>query len=114
MPGGGDDDDDDDAIDTDLPCVRCGYLLRGLKAGGSCPECDTAIRHSVRTADLIDDDPLYVGRLRLAATLDVCVAVLIAVAHLLFLWNRVSVGTAPQSARQNEPFPHTPDALRPS
>ena len=26
-------------IDTDRPCLGCGYNLRGLRAGINCPEC---------------------------------------------------------------------------
>src|SRR5688572_29680452 len=29
----------DPTVDADVPCGRCGYNLRGLKAGGACPEC---------------------------------------------------------------------------
>ena len=37
-------------IDFDLPCARCDYNLRGLRAGGRCPECadpiDRALAHA--------------------------------------------------------------------
>lgn len=37
-------------IDFDLPCARCAYNLRGLRAGGRCPECadpiDRALAHA--------------------------------------------------------------------
>lgn len=33
-------------IDTDLPCLNCGYNLRGLPSDGACPECAAAIRRS--------------------------------------------------------------------
>lgn len=33
--------------DSDVPCVRCGYNLRGLQPEGHCPECGAAIEPSV-------------------------------------------------------------------
>lgn len=33
----------DKEIDTDLPCLRCGYALRGLRCDNSCPECGTPV-----------------------------------------------------------------------
>ena len=38
----------------DLPCVRCGYNLKGLTVKGMCPECGT----SVRTTLLAVVDPM--------------------------------------------------------
>ena len=34
----------DAIIAEDTPCRRCGYNVRGLRAGGRCPECGTALR----------------------------------------------------------------------
>ena len=31
----------------DLPCVRCGYSLRGLSITGTCPECGTPIQTTI-------------------------------------------------------------------
>lgn len=47
-------------IDVDIPCSQCEYNLRGLEAGGRCPECGGAIGRSLiraidRTGEL---DPL--------------------------------------------------------
>ncbi|MCP4247116.1 MAG: serine/threonine protein kinase [bacterium] len=39
-------------IDDDLPCVGCGYNLRGQTRGSLCPECATPIRRSM-TGDLL-------------------------------------------------------------
>ncbi len=30
-------------IDTDKPCFKCGYSLRGMRYGGRCPECGLTI-----------------------------------------------------------------------
>src|SRR4051794_18196189 len=35
------------AAETDLRCVGCGYLLRGLPASGNCPECGRPIERSL-------------------------------------------------------------------
>ncbi len=35
------------AVDADLPCMKCGYSLRGLGTSGNCPECGTAIAASL-------------------------------------------------------------------
>lgn len=35
------------AFTTDLPCVVCGYNLRGLTPGGRCPECGSPVDRSV-------------------------------------------------------------------
>jgi len=34
----------DATIAEDRPCRRCGYNIRGLRVGGRCPECGTAVR----------------------------------------------------------------------
>ncbi len=34
----------DAIIAEDRPCRRCGYNIRGLRVGGRCPECGTAVR----------------------------------------------------------------------
>ncbi len=34
-------------IVIDLPCVRCGYDLRGLDVAGACPECGFAVRETI-------------------------------------------------------------------
>jgi hypothetical protein len=34
-------------LSGDLPCIGCGYELRGLSVLGNCPECGTAIRATV-------------------------------------------------------------------
>lgn len=35
------------AIARDLPCITCGYNLRGLESTGYCPECGTLIQRSI-------------------------------------------------------------------
>ena len=37
----------DELIEADMPCLRCGYNLRGLKPVGQCPECGARIEKTV-------------------------------------------------------------------
>jgi uncharacterized repeat protein (TIGR04138 family) len=41
--------------DQDLPCVDCGYNLRGLLPTGRCPECGALIRDSVDASTDVDE-----------------------------------------------------------
>ena len=38
---------DEDEIELELPCVECGYLLKGLSARGQCPECAAPVARSL-------------------------------------------------------------------
>ena len=40
-------------LDVDLPCIACGYNLRGLPRDGNCPECDRSIDNSINYGSLI-------------------------------------------------------------
>ena len=59
-----------DVIGDNLPCHACGYILRGLKFDGLCPECGEPIRDSFQSATaelakLLNEDPLNIAhRLR--------------------------------------------------
>jgi hypothetical protein len=44
-------------VAEDIPCFQCSYNLRGLAAGGQCPECNAAIAHSLHGTSL-----RYAGR----------------------------------------------------
>lgn len=48
-----------DAVDSEVPCIGCGYLLRGLPVDGVCPECTTAVRRSLQGDQLIYADPRW-------------------------------------------------------
>lgn len=56
-------------IAFDLSCTSCGYNLRGLRAGGLCPECANPIDRSLRGDLLIYADPAWLRRLHLGVRL---------------------------------------------
>jgi len=41
-------------ISAELPCIECGFLLRGLSLSGRCPECGTEIQKSI-SGSILDD-----------------------------------------------------------
>jgi hypothetical protein len=56
-------------VETDTPCRKCQYNLRGLSSEGRCPECGSAVGLSLR-GDLIRySDPVWVDTLRQGITL---------------------------------------------
>ena len=40
--------DADGRIDQDLPCLKCGYNLRGLRDDGECPDCGNDVGNAAR------------------------------------------------------------------
>ena len=46
----------------DLPCIHCGYNLRGLATDGRCPECGALIARSIRGDLLWRADPAWLAR----------------------------------------------------
>ncbi len=55
------------SIELDLPCSRCGYILRGLKTDALCPECTAPIARSVVNNTLATCDPRYTRALHFGA-----------------------------------------------
>ena len=55
------------AIELDLPCSRCGYILRGLNTDALCPECSAPAARSVIDNTLRTRDPRYTRALNLGA-----------------------------------------------
>lgn len=49
-------------IDSDMPCVQCGYNLRGLRHGGRCPECGLAVQYSLARGPFRALDLEFVAR----------------------------------------------------
>ncbi|QQE12273.1 hypothetical protein JD969_02020 [Planctomycetota bacterium] len=75
---------------ADLPCIKCGYCLRGLKLGFECPECGCGVNGSINELKRIVNMPDYLRFSRFALSA-FCVAVLtvslmllsVVVAHTL-------------------------------
>ena len=63
------DDHADSPISQDMPCVACGYNLRGLRTEGVCPECATPVSRSELGVLLRYSNPAWLRRLRLGALL---------------------------------------------
>lgn len=51
-------------VETDLPCRKCAYNLRGLASEGRCPECGSAIGLSLQGDLLRYSDPAWVRTLK--------------------------------------------------
>ena len=49
-------------IDRTVPCVGCGYNLRGVDAAGTCPECGRPAADSLSPNRLALADPAWLGR----------------------------------------------------
>jgi predicted Zn-ribbon and HTH transcriptional regulator len=78
-------------IDTDQPCSRCNYNLRGLMNNSHCPECGTAIKvQAPAQLNLLSDAPLSDIR-RLASGLWLAVLCIPAAPIAMFLSTLVTV-----------------------
>jgi len=56
-------------LDTDTPCIECGYDLAGLSAAGVCPECAAPVTNTLRGGLLRFSDPQHLKRLQRGAAL---------------------------------------------
>jgi hypothetical protein len=86
-------------IDRDLPCLGCGYNLRGLNYGRDCPECGLAVEPGAAANDvMLAGDWSERGALRvgLAAAFG-CLVVAVAARLVLFVGG--FKGISPELAR---------------
>ena len=84
--------DEEGAIVADLPCVACGYNLRGLSLDGRCPECGMAVERSTRGNLLRFCEPRWVETLAsgtnwILASLAASIGVSALSAALVFIGN---------------------------
>src|SRR5687768_3534402 len=71
----------------ELPCVGCGYALRGLDADARCPECGQTVRATI-AAQALESWPVeWLRQLRLGLAL-LCAALLVG--WLAILWFTVA------------------------
>ncbi len=56
-------------INHDLPCLHCGYNLRGMAADKRCPECGMEVGRSLRGDQLRYSDPRWVRTIARGANL---------------------------------------------
>jgi hypothetical protein len=74
----------DGRIQVDLPCRRCGYNLHSLDRRATCPECNLAVRLSLRLGDFAYCEPAYVRCLSIGAHL-LLIGAMIALGSLVFM-----------------------------
>ena len=67
----------------DVPCLRCGYNLRGLKPHGVCPECGVSIDRSLHGNLLTYSAPEYVATLHTGLTCILLAVVTLVVGGLI-------------------------------
>ncbi|MBN1342058.1 MAG: hypothetical protein JXQ73_05220 [Phycisphaerae bacterium] len=79
-----------ESIDRDVPCVSCGYNLRGLARNHRCPECGVVVSASLRGDSLQFAEPTWVSRMRLGAAL-ACWGIIFALLHMV-LWSTGLIG----------------------
>lgn len=60
---------DPQEIHDEIPCVYCGYVLKGLRSNSRCPECGRAVTPSMADQPLALYRPAWFWRVRLGATL---------------------------------------------
>jgi hypothetical protein len=60
--------------ERDVPCLNCGYNLRGLVPEGSCPECGALIVRSLQGNLLQFSNPAYLASLHRGVVLVLCAA----------------------------------------
>ena len=51
-------------VAVSVPCVSCGYDLRGLSPDGECPECGASIQTSIDSQRLFFTSPRWLGGVR--------------------------------------------------
>jgi hypothetical protein len=73
-----------DLAATDVPCLSCGYNLRGLSDSGRCPECGTPIVRSLMGNLLEFSSANYIESLRRGATI-VKASILLSIISTLLL-----------------------------
>lgn len=89
-------------FDEDLPCLTCGYNLRGLRPDGICPECGSTIDPATYKPPLFDSDPRWRRRIARTIALLPLASVLWAAGILILTVLTTSLRSPDPNARANE------------
>lgn len=81
-------------VDTDHPCIVCGYNLRGIARSGACPECGSPVERSYQGDELRYSSPEYVAALHRG----VFIVLAAMIAMILFMFAGIGLGIAGASA----------------
>ena len=65
-------------VESNVPCMGCGYNLRTLQTSSNCPECNTPVANSMRGDWLYYSPPVWLNMLYRGTTI-------ILVSYLLFI-----------------------------
>lgn len=71
------------ALEVDVTCVQCGYNLRGLASGGTCPECGRDIRESLSRDRLMFADEQWLRVVTAGVTTIACGVALMTALYVL-------------------------------
>ncbi len=63
------DDEGRHVLAVDVPCIQCGYNMRGLDRETVCPECGGAVERSLHGRQLRFAEPRWLSRLRVGTLL---------------------------------------------
>jgi len=90
-----------DLATTDLPCLNCGYNLRGLTEDGRCPECGTPVERSLHGNLLIYSAADYLRTMHLGLVVIIASVIASVAVSIVFIALTILFGAF--AASQNAP-----------
>ncbi len=87
-----------EVVEAGIGCRRCGYELRGLPAGGRCPECGTLVARSLHGDLLRYSDERYLAALHRGVVLILAAVAAQLVLAVLSIVAGISMAWAPAAA----------------
>lgn len=104
----------DELIDADMPCLRCGYNLRGLKPVGQCPECGSRIEKTVDYVMARIMCPVCMGPNHPSAAICIhCQSPISGAAATAMYWKPMALSGGRRKGREDEDEPEAPSAAWP-